>query len=160
MKKVILIVIGVVILIAAFLYFLPILKPDIVPRDGETSQSADEKEEPENQSVEKQEEVPPANESGCVAKWYTAGQQITGLKGKDGKLYNLVIGDITSSGIGEHEISLNLYEKESDFIVDSGSFSAGEKTDFRKPQNEILIKEVRKFETGAEPFKTLIEICR
>ncbi len=35
MKKIILIVIGVIILIAAFIYFLSLLKPDIVPRSEE-----------------------------------------------------------------------------------------------------------------------------
>lgn len=97
----------------------------------------------------------PSNGLESTAKWYSAGNEITGLGGENGP-YKLVIGDITASGIGEYEIALDLYKD--GLAVNSDSLEAGSSTTFDLLDNTIRVLEIKKFETGPEPLAVLIEI--
>lgn len=109
-----------------------------------------------SQASEESPEIVPQEAFQGQTKWYVAGEQITGLSGKDGA-YTLVIGDITaSSGMGEYEITLSIYKD--DLVVDMESLGAGSSTNFGLLDNTIHVIEVKKFEVGAEPFKVSISI--
>ena len=95
-------------------------------------------------------------EPTSTAKWYTAGQSIAGLIGDMGE-YELRIEDVSSSSASGYEVSLTLYQD--DMAVDSESLAGGESTDFRVLDQTINVLEVKKFETGAEPFKVKISVA-
>lgn len=68
MKKIILIITLTITLIALAVYFLPSLKPDVVPRGNEVPQSADEERDMVNQSTQKQEETEEKSEITLIIR--------------------------------------------------------------------------------------------